>query len=700
MIILNNIGTIALSKSHSDNIENVKKFFNREQIYEQLSIVSKSLINKNAKLILNIGGGSFTDGDSITIGLPSCFIDKSNEEIYAALVALVAHECQHVNSSSFILYRKFQTDISNYLYDNLKISKDIGMKIAKEIGNCVEDGRIERILSFKWEGIAKYLQFLNGTLWHYSPVRGESELEDFFNTICTYACSGVLPKDYNKIYGNDTNLDKNFDKIKNHIMYGIRDFSSKLCFDTCREIIEMVSEYLLELVGAEDDQNNQNNKDSQDQNGKNKDQDNQSGKNGQDNKNDQNNQSNQNNNDNKSNQNGQKENKKFLDSLSSDPEYTTSNEKEKGNDKDENPSHLNNDSNPNSKKKPNNSPIPQNKGNSGENNEKRNEGENSQKKDEDDKIGDQILQVVEDLIEKIKEEVKSKITCEPKEGSKKDINNKNDFTDIVSGYGDVKNFKETRKPFEVYDLDMDIKCQGNYFKREIQNMLRNKEAYTFKNQQKGIVDINGLYRVGLNDYNVFVRKNVPSEIDYVGYILVDNSGSMSTDKRFNAYSSCAIIEEGLKGTIPVKIASFSANSLTVEHSLIKDFNDNNAKNLSWNYFLSSRRGHCNKDGFSIRIATREIANRPEKNKILFILSDGLPSQYNSMEEGKEDVKKAVLEARQKGILVVSVMFGNKDFREKNINEYIYMYEKNVISCDPYEITQNIVNVIKKMIKRG
>ena len=75
---------------------------------------------------------------------------------------------------------------------------------------------------------------------------------------------------------------------------------------------------------------------------------------------------------------------------------------------------------------------------------------------------------------------------------------------------------------------------------------------------------------------------------------------------------------------------------------------------SYNFSSKGPSGCCNKDGYSIRVATSELLKQVAKKKILIILSDGLPSAYAG--DGTNDVSTAVDEARRQGIEVVSIYF--------------------------------------------
>jgi nitric oxide reductase activation protein len=113
-----------------------------------------------------------------------------------------------------------------------------------------------------------------------------------------------------------------------------------------------------------------------------------------------------------------------------------------------------------------------------------------------------------------------------------------------------------------------------------------------------------------------------------------------------------------------------------------------------------RAGGGNKDGYSIRVATRELEKRKEKKKILLVLSDGLPSHYKyGRDHALDDVKNAVEEARKKGIRVVSILFGDNSFARASEDDYKYMYKYNIIKCTPENIGRKILPIFKTIVSQ-
>ncbi|MBV1817776.1 VWA domain-containing protein [Anaerosalibacter bizertensis] len=250
------------------------------------------------------------------------------------------------------------------------------------------------------------------------------------------------------------------------------------------------------------------------------------------------------------------------------------------------------------------------------------------------------------------------------------------------------------------ELPLDIKKRAKKFNREIIEIMEERKKPLRRNQKSGIIDTNNLYRFDIfDDTDIFIKNAKANEIDTVFYFLVDGSGSMKENNKWEyAIETMAVLEEALKQIVKIKVVVFNTSWKNTEHIIIKDFDDN-TKNTNLIYTSYKNKyiiaGGANKDGANIRIASKELEKRDEKQKILFVLSDGMPSayQYNG-QFAIDDVKNAVKEVRDKNMEVISIMFGSRDFRKEYYNVYKEMYEKNIISAEPSEIFEKVIKVLK------
>lgn len=268
-------------------------------------------------------------------------------------------------------------------------------------------------------------------------------------------------------------------------------------------------------------------------------------------------------------------------------------------------------------------------------------------------------------------------------------------------------------PFEyrqsrIYDygaIPTMFQMQGRRFRKEMELIFKNHAGYNLQNQRKGKVDPNKLWQLSVGEYRIFEKKGDPDNTDYAVSILIDNSGSMSSDVRdeeTNEYlgtravcakNACVVFEEGMKGLVPLKISRFESSGSCVVHHEVRGFSESSkTKNYSWE--MDAAAGGGNTDGFSIDVAVHELAKRPEKEKILFILSDGCPTGYRSNEEGLTHVREVVEAARKNGIRVIAIRFGSD-----SIDTYKYMYQHSYITCHPKDIQKQLTKILKKIVNK-
>ncbi len=253
-------------------------------------------------------------------------------------------------------------------------------------------------------------------------------------------------------------------------------------------------------------------------------------------------------------------------------------------------------------------------------------------------------------------------------------------------------FVEKKRMYKVEDnLPPVLQARGRAMYRKNQRYFKSISRPTVRYMESGSVDPGRIYGLGIGDTEVFQKLGKDRQFDGCAYLLIDNSGSMSGDKRIEACKAGAVIEEGFRKMFPVKIVAFDSDGC-VYHEVIKGWDEWLSKNCCWNFALHGREGYGNEDGYDIQIATRELLARPEKNKLLVILSDGAPSNRNLVNE-------AVRDARRKGIEVYSIYFeeGEPDSYAEEVMQN--MYEKDFLICSLDELDSNLYKLFQKFSRR-
>lgn len=260
---------------------------------------------------------------------------------------------------------------------------------------------------------------------------------------------------------------------------------------------------------------------------------------------------------------------------------------------------------------------------------------------------------------------------------------------------DICDFIEEKRDYEVdKNLPVDIEARGKVLRRKNRQYFKGLSTPNITYLDSGSVDPSRLYSLSFGDSNVFRKIGKDKHFDGCVYVLIDNSGSMESrdkygvTKREEACKAAAVIEEGFKGFLPMKIVAFDETRV-VRHKVVKGWNESLRKNCCWNFCKNDDSGYGNADGFDIQIATRELMKRPEKKKLLIVLSDGMPSEATP-----GYTKGAIDAARMKGIQVSGIYFEN-DRIGQEAEQFKQMYKKDYICCKASEIDQNLTKILMK-----
>lgn len=747
-------------------IEDIQDFFMRENLYKVMkSTLSMLLKGKDMDFRLEVQGGSYTDTeDVLVVGLLEDFYDLSYEELYIIILSLLGHERQHVFSTNINDYHDYINEEARKLLD-----KGIDFRFAREVvssvGNIVEDGRIELILINEYLGYKDKIQFLNMHMWKAGGVSKDTDnLDVLISSMWSLSKLGTYTKNYEKYFLN-TDIHKEVLKIESLVKIAHKKRTSKECFNVCRDIIEVIEPFILEIYeklkdsvekteefikmlqemidegnfgeseemtnnsqkhsphltqrssstnSSDDDEEGDNQVGStsgeedggDDEDNEGKDEGQSSGNsNGKDNEGDEytqgeNNSIKEDGDDekNKENEDGQgKDDSSKEESKDENSQYDKGkeeNEKEEEKKQENNKKESNKDKDAEESK--DNEEKPDSKTNSkDEENDSRelSRGADAEEQEENKVSEDEINRKMKELFKDLEEESNRaflKSTPKKKQSKEDDFSlTKEEKREAAQGAC----FREMANNFDLgHELPREIKVPAKKFKKEIEKIFINKSTVRTTGQKRGVINTEELYKIGMNNYNIFSVEGSKSSSDYVVYILQDGSGSMMGEKEVSSAYALSIIEEGLKGVVPFKLTTFKASRAEVKHFIIKDWKDKSKKSYSYNYLMNNSAGGGNEDGISIRVATKELLKRPEKDKVLIVLSDGLPSSI-------PDTKEAIEEARRSGIYLVGIMFGSDEFRINNYETYRAMYKTNIISTHPGGIPKKLTDTLKRILVR-
>ena len=240
-------------------------------------------------------------------------------------------------------------------------------------------------------------------------------------------------------------------------------------------------------------------------------------------------------------------------------------------------------------------------------------------------------------------------------------------------------FIELKRAYGLDDALPPVLAQrGKTLRRKNEEYFRSLTSPNRRYQDQGSVDPSRIYGLAIGETDIFMKEGKKKGFDGCAYILLDNSGSMRGAKRQEACKAAAVIEEGFKGLMPFKIVAFDDNE-HITHEVIKGWSESHQRrNCCYNFLLHGRSGYGNDDGYDIAIAARELSKRPERKKLLLVLSDGAPASTGRC-------KGAIEQARAAGIRVTGIYFGGGG----DPRTFARMYEKDYICCEVSEIDREL-----------
>lgn len=705
-----------LAKYREQRLPELQEFINQRLFQGVMDKTVGFLTDKSStglRLSVTTGSESYTDGKRIVIGMEDYFFDPqfTQSDWVAIHKALLAHEVQHVNSSNF-------SDIKKIGQEYIKVMAGKGLpdklltKIGRDMLNILEDGRIENIIVHKYPGYKMPFLLLNQShlvlseLTEAAGTPGE-EFTDFINSTLCYVETGRLPVGI-AVYAG-TRFETEFKKIQPLCDLAIDARTSGDCRAICLRVLRLTADYFADLLKSAADE-----------------------------------------------MMAQMAMEEAFGGQGS--EYVTSNEVEYNDSPNGSPAEQaeasdkagdgkegkGKGSKPGDKK----AGKPGDKGKGGKGDGKEDgkdadgsssgkDGENKTGRNEirknmdprsrsstehwaDDFSGEGVaddygtVDVSPELLAALRRGVKDEMDAIEEEEERKNKKPRDPEMDkIQERYkGEyIRTFSELFPAINNGPIPSEIEIQGRNLERALERVIRVKRTER-RNMRVGQICSRDLYRVGMNDPHIFMRKGQPMKADMAVFLLGDNSGSMSSQgakidlnghteyacKSNLARIASAIIERGLSKFAAIKVSLFDVSGGVIRHSTIKKFDERvTNNNKCYNSIKDVGIGGGNKDGYSIRVATKDLMARREARKILVVLSDGLPSDYNGGERaGMNDVKEAVKEARRKGIIVIPIMFGPVSDRERLKDNFAYMYGK-FISCDPADITEDFKKLFTKLV---
>lgn len=279
--------------------------------------------------------------------------------------------------------------------------------------------------------------------------------------------------------------------------------------------------------------------------------------------------------------------------------------------------------------------------------------------DKADEMAEDTFVIDDDLVEKVAEELRTEIEKEDKAARAEESDGKE--TD------DLPDFEISSTAFRhascynrhvVAEVSSDALSElyretVSDYGREIRNLTKALDEVFKGDQEESHRATSGSYNIlrgsSGTTARIFDKRRDPGHLKDAAVVLaVDLSGSMVCENRIGQARKTAIVfaEALTKLKIPYYIMGYTADDRAdAEHLHFVTWANKRSERES---LVAMEAGGNNFDGYSIRYAASLLKGRTASNKLLVIVSDGLPEcySYRSFRVGVADTKNAIKDARK------------------------------------------------------
>lgn len=242
-------------------------------------------------------------------------------------------------------------------------------------------------------------------------------------------------------------------------------------------------------------------------------------------------------------------------------------------------------------------------------------------------------------------------------------------------------------------------------KKQLLKILRDRRTGT---KQTGLIygrrlDTRSLYR---SDEKYFYKNRIPNDRPQLATaLLIDQSGSMSCSARdssgqqlfrnkIQAASNAAVLlyDFCVELGFPIMVAGHTTSGIhKVQLEVMSAFQKVDKTDRFRICGATASGG--NRDGTALNYMLSELKKRPEDIKLLFIVSDGLPSDYSSREEGINHLKNVMEDARKSGVLVFAAAL------DEDIPQLREIYGDTMFEItDLARMPKTLLTVMKKFVR--
>lgn len=243
----------------------------------------------------------------------------------------------------------------------------------------------------------------------------------------------------------------------------------------------------------------------------------------------------------------------------------------------------------------------------------------------------------------------------------------------------------------IYKTQIDTKAAVNKASKEIKRHLE-QDMRTGTSKRKFSGKKFHASKLVNNDFRYFENKARKKDMPQVKVgLLIDESGSMSSNKRYEIARKAAITLYDIFEKIPnLDIAIYGHSDLSEVN--IYTYTDFGVKRRD----IRERLCHINARGGNIDIVpftvmAESLLKQDADTRIMFVITDGLPYSYSRDKSPEEELSEAANKYTKKGIDIIVASIGEDEDRIREI----YKKQRFLDISSSSELPKKMVDIIKR-----
>lgn len=197
------------------------------------------------------------------------------------------------------------------------------------------------------------------------------------------------------------------------------------------------------------------------------------------------------------------------------------------------------------------------------------------------------------------------------------------------------------------------------------------------------------------DTGAFMRREQPKEVDYAITLLVDLSGSMDMGGKIQEAFKASVVLSEVLNQIGVKFSVTGFNKYMYEYKNFDQEIDDDIRHGAESMLVEVEGygSNCNDDAWALSETNKKMMQREERQKIIFVISDGQPVPSGRYPE--RDLSATVEKISKNGkVRVIGLGLGRGT---EHVREY---YPDSIANISVEELSKVLGKKLREVIEKG